>query len=687
MKPPQIPVLALTISALLQTQPLLSQPVVHWNFDQNDSGQLIETIGSRRTELKGNASFVEGVQGKCLILDGLTTFAVLEATNQPKFNGGFTVEAWIALGAYPLAKAPIVDLHNTNNSGFFLGINAHGRPELGVGTGSRWQALAAPERVPLRQWHHLAAVFEPTVGMSLYLDGKQVANQEVEGTYIPAEGLDLLVGRHRFKQKPEGPVRRDSTGVVYDYLDGTLDELNIHSRALSAEDISQVFQTTKVPAEVPLPPRVLPSGPSGPGPFGAFYTHLQFYPQWDQPWRVSDYPDVVVRFDQAPIRFVFWRGTSYIPNWVTENGIWYNNEFNETWTGVQGCGEPMSDKQCRFSNVRVIESSEARAVVHWRYALVDVFYTHARVDPLTGWGDWSDEVYTIYPHGTSVREITLHSTNPEQPHEWQESIVVMGPGFSPENSIDPAGVTLVDATGETVTYSWKDSTPPAKPGKPAHPCIQVINTKSRFKPFAILRPQDNPDFDVYAGEIRRDVTIYPWWNHWPAATYPSDGRYALAADRTSHSSLTHLFWDPYQQGHHWMRKIMLAGMTDQPASSLLSLMRSWSKPAELKLVGDAFQSESYDQAQKAYVLKRKQATASTPLKFELAASPESPIVNPAFVIKNWGEAGAELTLNGKKVPRGSRFRFGQRASLEGTDLVAWLKTESNSPLRITIQPK
>ncbi len=68
---------------------------------------------------------------------------------------------------------------------------------------------------------------------------------------------------------------------------------------------------------------------------------------------------------------------------MTENGIWYNNEFNERWTGVKGRGEPMSDKQCRYSHVRVIDSTDARAVVHWRYALADVFYTIARTDPAT----------------------------------------------------------------------------------------------------------------------------------------------------------------------------------------------------------------------------------------------------------------------------------------------------------------
>jgi hypothetical protein len=120
---------------------------------------------------------------------------------------------------------------------------------------------------------------------------------------------------------------------------------------------------------------------------------------------------------------------------------------------VKGCGEPMSDKQCRYSHVRVIESTDARAVVHWRYALADVFYTIARTDPATGLGDWTDEIHTIYPDGTALREINLHSSQPAEPHEWHEGIIVMGPGFSPETVLEPAGLTMANAAGETVTYS------------------------------------------------------------------------------------------------------------------------------------------------------------------------------------------------------------------------------------------
>ncbi len=263
----------------------------------------------------------------------------------------------------------------------------------------------------------------------------------------------------------------------------------------------------------------------------------------------------------------------------------------------------------------------------------------------------------------------------------------MGPGFSPEQSLEPDAVTLVNAAGESATYSWKDSTPPKRPGKPQAPCVQIINTKSRFRPFTILRPQDQPTFDVYAGEIRRDVTIFPWWNHWPAASYPSDGRYAVAADRTSHSSLTHLQWNASAKGHHWLRKIMLAGLTEQPAAELLPLMRSWASPAPIKLTSKGFGNGTYDPSQKAYVLERVDAASAEELSLTLDASEEAPVLNPALVVKGWGSAAPQLVLNGRPLTRGTDYRIGHRQTLQSTDLIVWIKAHSTTPLELTLTPK
>lgn len=76
--------------------------------------------------------------------------------------------------------------------------------------------------------------------------------------------------------------------------------------------------------------------------------------------------------------------------------------------------------------------------MHWRYAPVSVNYDLVYVDPLTGWGDWIDEYYTVYPDGTCARKITARSSSPFP-------VPGQGPG-----------------AGETHTYSWVNEAPGSK---------------------------------------------------------------------------------------------------------------------------------------------------------------------------------------------------------------------------------
>jgi hypothetical protein len=86
--------------------------------------------------------------------------------------------------------------------------------------------------------------------------------------------------------------------------------------------------------------------------------------------QAGDYPDVLVRFSTQSCKLIFWRGTGYVPCWVTENRIWYTNEWTKTWgKDVTSCAEPLMDRDCRFSHVRIIENTPARTIVHWRYTL------------------------------------------------------------------------------------------------------------------------------------------------------------------------------------------------------------------------------------------------------------------------------------------------------------------------------
>lgn len=130
---------------------------------------------------------------------------------------------------------------------------------------------------------------------------------------------------------------------------------------------------------------------------------------------------------------------------------------------------------------------------------------------------------------------------------------------------------------------------------------------------------------------------------------------------------------------------MLHGMSNQPIEYLVKLARSWSKAPECAVRGRD-QGLAYDQAERAYVMANT-APQSDALELTLEATPGSPVLNPAFIIRNWGEAAPTLKIDGVTVPRGERFQFGHVATLQGTDLICWIKLESTSTVSLGLLPE
>jgi hypothetical protein len=125
-------------------------------------------------------------------------------------------------------------------------------------------------------------------------------------------------------------------------------------------------------------------------------------------------------------------------------------------------------------------------------------------------------------------------------------------------------------------------------------------------------------------------------------------------------------------------------MTERSPEKLAVVARSWAKAPELIHQGDGFTNQGYDRGQRAYRLSREAAGQGVPLLFKLEAGKESPVFNPAFLIRNWGEAGASLVIDGVPVRRGSDFRLGHRKRIDGTDLIIWIRKESMEPLNFLI---
>lgn len=670
---------------------------IRWDFNQTTGATAHDSIGNMDDAIEGFYWHVPGVEGHGLQFDGYTTRIERKAEKVPLLKGGFTVSAWVALNYYPWNWVPLADQNAENQIGFFFGIDAFGHPGFDLSVNGVWRELTSTVQLPLKRYSLVTATFDPQMGLALYVDGKPAGSLSAPGEFSQAVGTDLIVGRIRNPMQPY-PSWLDAFRDPVNYsIDGYLDDLEIVQGARTADEERAEFAKANVPNKDVIPTAVLPSGPPGAGPFGAFYATLKFEKSWDRPRRFGPDQDVVVRFEKSPMRLVFWQGTNFIPAWVTENGKWYTDEFLETWgrprcPGGGDC-EPMSDKQGRYSHVSILESSPARAVIHWRYADADsVKYEGGNADPVTGWFDWADEYWTVYPDGVAVRKQVLWSSHlDDAPHEWQESIVINGPGQRPEDNIEPDALTLKNMAGESVTYHWQPKTDklfsypkgPANLDRPEHANIQIVHLKSKENPFEVVWPK-GVSMSTYSDT--KSYSMFEWWDHWPVAQISNSFRLAVTPDRPSHASLSHIYWDPYQKTADSETKLLLCGLTSPDAPGIVTLAKSWLSPAAITATGEGVTGQAYDPAQRAYVIQRDAATAPRALTVTLEATSQSPLVNPALVVANWS-GPVSVRVNGKAVTGKDHVRIGYQDNDGVSKLIVWLVMKSDARTVIQLEPR
>jgi hypothetical protein len=312
--------------------------------------------------------------------------------------------------------------------------------------------------------------------------------------------------------------------------------------------------------------------------------------------------------------------------------------------------------------------------------LLDVLHVFANIDEESYWGDWSDWYYYIYPDGVAVKKMHLW-THGERDHEWQESMAIFGPNQHPEDIIETGvALSMIDLEGNKVDYSW-DGGPPPDVELPENKVIQHINYKAEYDPVTIGELGYS---DVYGGELT-PYAVFPTWNHWPVAQMPSDGRYASYPDRTAHSSLTHVGLPTYAEDHGdrpFQQKIMMEAMLDEDPMELIPLAKSWLNPPELT-TGNGCESKGYDRTQRSFVINALEEN----MVLTVNATEERPLVNPAFLVKNWAQnSPASLAVNGKGMTSGPDVRQGVIRDTDGSwTLVVWFKLEAEEDVEFVFE--
>lgn len=186
-----------------------------WSFEVN----LKDSAGSNDGTAVGGESYVAG------LADLAFTFEDSDRIYAPTVNlpiGGEdrTLEFWVMLNSF------------TEGEDFFAGYGNFGKMQetfhLGTTYGmlffSQWGSAIYGPNLETNHWYHVAVTLQDSYA-TLYLDGTRVAGATMK-VNTPADTVFYM-----------GGIPAEGSEI----LDGTLDEVSVYDRALSAEEISALY--------------------------------------------------------------------------------------------------------------------------------------------------------------------------------------------------------------------------------------------------------------------------------------------------------------------------------------------------------------------------------------------------------------------------------------------------------------
>lgn len=661
------------------------KPVYHWGFDQIADHKVSETVSGIQDTIEGKFRAVAGVTGKAIRLDGFTCLVRHPADKTLQGQAKLTVEAWVALGAYPWNWCPVLTQFKEEEGGFSFEIGPRGELGMKQMIGGNTVPCISEAQIPLNTWTHIAATVESGKGIRVFVNGMESGRYATQRKPAFSGNAETRIGMNYTDVYPAYRIGTEGGDTPYWFsFDGIIDEINVFAEVLPDESLLSQYATLLPVAKPDLPHRQFPRVVST-GKFKAYYENLKYYEEWDEQWPVGADPDIVVTFADSPVKLIFWRGTRYSPAWVTDNHLWMADQSVETWNGPEGCLEHMQDRHCKYSHVRIIENNDARVVVHWRYAPVSAYDKLRVANDKTGWELWIDEYYYVYPDGTAIRKVTWKTEYMCSPVQFQETLPLTEEGQLQGDVIEADYLRIANLKGEKQQF---DYVPDPSAGKnkriPENPNIQQHNFKSAYDPFIIFEPGNQMEYisDRNISNLKSPGSC----NHWPVGQAYCDGRRAVAADRPTHF-LGFPISDPVihngTDGRSWLNS--LYGMKNVNIDELIVLARSWATAPELVLINDPrYVSNGYDMSEKTYRIVFNGPEGNKNVKLRINATTASPLYNPAILIENWGGRRVRISDDGRLLADGKDYRQGIIERLNGSHLVVWLNKRTENTLKLEI---
>ncbi|RLI15614.1 hypothetical protein DRO49_05360 [Candidatus Bathyarchaeota archaeon] len=207
-----------------------------WHFDEGNGTTAHDTSGegNNGTLYDGNTTnddgntppqWIDGKFGEALSFDGVDDY--VEVPDSPELRATtLTITAWVKLAELGRDHAIAVKRAvGTTNEGWRFLITSNNNPRFMFYDGAEWRSVTFSNLVLDKEWHFVAVVHDENTGTTGYLDD---TSEFVSNPYAPqVVTVPVVIGWT--KSPPDI------------WMNGTIDEVRIYNRALSEEEISELY--------------------------------------------------------------------------------------------------------------------------------------------------------------------------------------------------------------------------------------------------------------------------------------------------------------------------------------------------------------------------------------------------------------------------------------------------------------
>ena len=173
----------------------------------------------------------KGIEGKAYSFD--RQFISVRHHESLGLKDSMTISLWIKINKFVRYPRILCKANSPSEAGYGLSMG-DGTDDIifyTIGTDGKNGIGKIADGVKIRQWQHVAAVREKKDGYKIYLDGISIPlteRSDMEGQ----SGSNLTIGAHTHKN-------------VVRPFDGSIDDVRIYNRALSAEEVKALYDLEK----------------------------------------------------------------------------------------------------------------------------------------------------------------------------------------------------------------------------------------------------------------------------------------------------------------------------------------------------------------------------------------------------------------------------------------------------------